>query len=380
MTTFFAVLSIFGIGVFVAPALGRFFHVQETAGPYQNIDGMRAVAALLVVCSHAAPVARTLYGETPSTPFIEAMGAIGVQVFFGITAFLFSRKALQGSVDVPSLIASRVRRIVPLYFVCSAVAVAFALYLSTTLTTAPPVEYKDVIKTFAFGFVGGSPIIAGVATSQLIGQAWTLAWEWMFYLTVPFLAAIFARRSWTMAALIFTAACALYQLKEGQQIWVFFVPGVLAAMLEKRIALGRFARVAVFALGMIAYGISLALEAKLYGPARLILSTMAFPCVLFGHQWLMTLRPLRLLGEVSYSLYMLQLLVLTGYWRIATDEYREFFPTLESKVALGLAATATFFMLAFCAYAAIERPFMRRQSQSGNVALAPSSTLIERAQ
>lgn len=366
--TSLTIAAIFLIGVATAVPLGRLFRIHLTASPYPHIDGMRTIAALLVVCSHAAPTARVLCGGPASAPFIEAMGAVGVHVFFGITAFLFTRKALQGPVDPAALISSRVRRIVPLYVLCAALAIAFALYLSTTLNAPPALQYKDILKAFAFGFVGGAPSVTGVSIAGLLGQAWTLQWEWSFYILVPFVAAISARRPWAVAALLFAGACAFYQLKEGEQVWVFFLPGVLAAMVEQRVSLSAPARGLAFILGVAGYGLSLAIEAKLYGPARLILSTIAFPCLLFGYQGVLALRPLRLLGEVSYSLYMLQLLVITGFWRIATDEFREFFPTLQSKVALGVGMTAAFFVLAFCTYAAVERPFMVRAKRKASQA------------
>ncbi|UBM11743.1 acyltransferase family protein [Cupriavidus metallidurans] len=376
--------AVFAVGLALSLPLGYLARIRLTNNRYTHIDGMRAIAAMMVVCSHYISHAALVLGEPTSSPLQVAFGAVGVQIFFSITGFLFTRKAMAGPIDISALIGSRVRRIIPLFVVAMTAAILMAAYISTSLKDAPRIHWYEVAAAYAYGFYGDhAPAIAGISISGQIGQIWTLHWEWWFYLFVPFIAVVLTRGTWLLAALAFAGTCALYQLQVEGQSWVFFLPGVLCALVADRVKLGNVAQAAAFVVGMVAFYLSLTIGAGPYRMTQLLLCLVGFPCLLFGNRWLLSLRPLRYLGEVSYSIYMLHLLVASGFLVIITKDFREVFEVTDDKLWLGLVMTAGLYVLCFVTYALVERPFMRQKTARPGTqpgAVAPSSVSIERAQ
>lgn len=370
-TVIMTTLAVFGFAIILAMPLGRIVGIKLKPGRYTQLDGMRAIAALMVVCSHYLIHARLIAGEPVGSPLKEALGAVGVQIFFCITGFLFTRKAMYGPIDVPALISSRVRRIVPLYLFCMTAGIALAAHIASS-PEAPPVVYQDVLRAYAYGFIGGTlPSIAGMPISGQIGQVWTLSWEWTFYLFVPFIAAVVTSRIWIAAALLFLGACATYQFQVSDQVWAFFLPGVVCGMISDKVKIGTAVSALLFAAGLAAFGASLWMEVTPYGITRLALCAVGFPCLLFGHQYALSIRPLRILGEVSYSIYMVHLIFASGFYFIVANNW-EIFKTPEDKIIFGLVALVGMLMFSFVTYALIERPFMKGAATGSTAPSTPA--------
>ena len=374
VATGITIIAVFGIALILAIPLGNMAGVRINSGRFTHIDGMRAIAAIMVVCSHCLIYARLLEGQPVSSPFQVALGAVGVQIFFCITSFLFTRKAMSGQINISELISSRVRRIVPLYTVIMTAGIAFIAYMTGVSENPAQIRYQDILHTYAYGLIGGSvPSIAGTPITGQMGQVWTLNWEWLFYLCVPFIGAALIRKGWFLVLLSFSAICALYQLQVSDQVWVFFIPGVLCALAPEKLKLWRSVKALLFFAGIAAFCFSLWIETAPYGSVRLALCAIGFSCLLFGHTWLLSIRPLRLLGEVSYSIYMLHLLIASVFSFIVSNN-PETFQTLEDKVVFGLVMLAGMFILSFISYALVERPFMSKSlNRPGLPSHSPSS-------
>jgi len=363
-TTTLTVGAVFAVGIILAWPLGFLTRIKFSDNRYTHLDGLRAIAALLVVCCHYLLHARLMTKEAPASHFQEALGAVGVQIFFCITGFLFARKALSGQVDIPALVASRMRRIVPLYLVAMTLGIAVAVTIATSVPTAPAPTLTEVLRIYAYGFiVGPAPTISGMPITGQLGQVWTLAWEWRFYLFVPFLAAALARPAWAFAALVFAIGCLAYQLNGSLPPWAFFLPGIACAVVEPRIRASALARRTLTVVGIVAFGYALWLPEPSYGLAQMALCAVGFPALLFGSRALLSIRPLRLLGEVSFSVYMLHLVVASGLSFYVQSNW-EIYKTLDDKLPLAVAALAGMFVLSFIAYALVERPFMAKRSRN----------------
>lgn len=358
----------------LAVPLGRVFRIDLKPGDYTHIDGLRAVAALMVVCSHYLAHTALIMNAAADIRLIEALGAVGVQIFFCITGFLFTRKALNKPIVVSELIASRIRRIVPLYVFVMTAAIAVAVFIATSANKAETVEVIDVVRAYAYGFfVAPIPTVAGMSIGGQAGQMWTLAWEWRFYLAVPFIGALVARRAWGFAAMAFAVGCLVvdHGLYNAVPPWAFFVPGVVCALVEKRADADERFRMGLSAAGAVAFLAALSFDMSLNGYAQTLLCSVGFACVLFGHRAPLSFRPIRLLGEVSYSVYLLHLIIASVFWMYVQNESRfMFYQTPGEKLPLAVAALAGLFVLSFATYALIERPFMR-QSPSGTTASSP---------
>ena len=147
-----------------------------------DIEGLRALAIILVVLSHA---------QVP----MFAGGFIGVDVFFVLSGFLitgllFSQIESTGSVDLLGFYSRRFRRLLPaLLFMLATVVVAAALLLSptqqvnqTAAAGSVPVWLSNM--HFALAKVD---YFAGNAQEQLFLHTWSLAVEEQFYLVWPLL-------------------------------------------------------------------------------------------------------------------------------------------------------------------------------------------------
>lgn len=155
------------------------------------LDGVRAVAALLVVFFHLNQIAGspwnlTQYPLLNST--VSTFGASGVELFFTLSGFLLFMpyaKAMLFQEEWPSTRAfyrRRIFRIWPAYYFTLAMMILFfePEYLQ-------PSYWKHVALFLTF-FMDSSP----KTWQQLDGPLWTLAIEWQFYMLLPFIALSFS--------------------------------------------------------------------------------------------------------------------------------------------------------------------------------------------
>ena len=339
-TTPITIATIFGTALLLSWPLGWLARLELRPGRCStHLDGMRAIAALMVVCSHYIAHAGLITGEAVSASLRDSLGAVGVQIFFCITGFLFTRKAMGGRVDINALITSRVRRIVPLYLVVMTAGIAVAIYIATSGHNPTPVAYVDVLRAYAYGFLGGPiPGIAGMSIGGQVGQMWTLSWEWLFYLLVPFIAVLLARPALGVAALVFAAVCMACQFYSGGlPPWSFFLPGMLCALVSDRVKVSERVQMALAVVGLAAFAVSLYMNAPAYGFGQMGLCLIGFPALLFGHRAPLSLKPLRRLGEVSFSIYMLHLVAASLFWIcVQGGDRAQIYKTATDKLPVAL--------------------------------------------
>lgn len=84
-----------------------------------TLDGWRAVAVLMVTAFHAS---KSIWGDRPHVIYISQFGALGVDVFFGLSGLLITKLLLEeqfraGNVDLKAFYVRRCFRILfPCYF------------------------------------------------------------------------------------------------------------------------------------------------------------------------------------------------------------------------------------------------------------------------
>src|SRR5689334_13741808 len=136
---------------------------------FPALDGLRAIAALMVVVFH---------NQGPDW----LQGWIGVQVFFVISGYLITTLMLReedrdGRISFRKFYARRVFRILPVYFVLLAVTLVSQLFHGD-LTRKPPGSELPLYLVFFNEFGHGGAY----------GQSWSLGIEQKFYLFWPLLA------------------------------------------------------------------------------------------------------------------------------------------------------------------------------------------------
>lgn len=136
---------------------------------FPALDGVRAVAALLVVIFH--------YGG-PS--WVQANGWIGVHLFFVLSGYLITTLALReeasnGRVSLAEFYIRRAFRILPVNYVVMGVVVVFAYFRGMGL------RQSGIVATLPWNvvFLGEYHFMA------LYGHSWTLGVEQKFYLVWP---------------------------------------------------------------------------------------------------------------------------------------------------------------------------------------------------
>ncbi len=316
------VFVLFAGGIYLlASQISRQGMLSE-GGRYESIDGLRGFLALGVFFHHALinfSFQSTGVWKAPDEPFYVMTGQLGVGLFFMITAFLFWGRILKAGrgIDWIALYRSRVRRIVPMYVVTVVVLVLIAV----SKTANGDIHYagvlKDVLKWFYF-YLLGAPDINGLPYTFTInaGVFWTLAYEWKFYFALPFMAALLAISGrWGVYLLL-----GLYAALSDEKFLLYFLGGMIVADVHERVRSS--IRVPAWLSDVLFVGLLYLLMTSFdtaYRASAAVLATMAFLLMLNGRGvfGLLHTKAARLLGEVSYSIYLLHGIVITLFLTFA---------------------------------------------------------------
>src|SRR5689334_20867819 len=324
--------------------------LAEHAGQrFETLDGLRGFAALAVFFAHSA----TNYTywtqgrwDGGAAHFYGAIGAAAVSLFMMITGFLFWTRVLRegDSLNVAKLYRSRVRRLVPMYLVSVALSVLVVAALTGfTLQTGPIQFLRDLRAWLSFGFIQNGDL-NGLKDARYINAVyWTLALEWSFYAALPLLAQF--RRGWRFWALC--AVTVYFGLRSP--IWLCFLFGALSAVaIERGWLTGRLPAPWLAPVALVPLVLALPFD-EIYAVWPLALLAVFFVFVLDGQSLLGLLKcaPARLLGAVSYSVYLVHCIVLYSVMRAvnAATPLGELAPlefwtwaALAVSIAVGLSA------------------------------------------
>ncbi|MET3652007.1 acyltransferase family protein [Dyella japonica] len=156
---------------------------------YRNIQGLRAVAALMVFCSHLfwdiAPM-RTYRAK----PWVTTIGLSGVDIFFVISGFIIYHVAGHSAARVVAVgharaafafAMKRILHIYPLYWIVFGVAALIMIW-----ATLP----ASVSKKPAFELL----LLINSIPNFRVSAAWTLAFEVYFYAVTTLSILIYGRK------------------------------------------------------------------------------------------------------------------------------------------------------------------------------------------
>lgn len=321
------------------------------------IDGLRAVAVLLVMLFHARV-------HTPGVPlghiFLE--GTHGVDLFFVLSGFCLAAPTLrklrsQGTArfDVGAFAAKRFLRIVPPYAVAVlgfATVGMYALQHGYALPAGmrPHFDWSDVAAELVFFD----------RTNQHLNQSfWSLAIEFRWYFVFPMMLALWAARPRALftiiAALVLTS-----ELTRATSTDVGVLPAFLLGIVAAQVRIDNHP-VARFAplIGLGGLGAALLLERGYHFPVQTNFGwhLVAFAIVVAaGHEpWLQRIlaqRWITNIGVASYSIYLVHEPIVSA--TVASLAPRIGF-TLAMLAAISLGLLGGTFM-----WAIVERPIMDR--------------------
>jgi peptidoglycan/LPS O-acetylase OafA/YrhL len=168
-----------------------------------GIDGLRAIAVILVVVFHVVP------GALPG-------GGLGVDIFFVLSGFLITgllvaEKGENGHIRLRSFWARRARRLLPALGILLLVCSSAALFVGGDILVGIGRQLLGAV-TFSSNWLAiatGSSYFAGT-TPELFRNLWSLAVEEQFYLIWPFvvLLVILIRLRWVRFGVFVAVAAA----------------------------------------------------------------------------------------------------------------------------------------------------------------------------
>ena len=356
----------------------------------RSMEGLRGLAVLLVFLVHYVSATLPLLRDHPLQRSLamglQAIGGSGVSLFFLLSGYLIYGGLMRGPQPFMQFIGRRIRRLYPAFMA------VFLLYFA--LSQAFPAQSKipGSLAEGAVYLLQNLLLLPGLFPIQpMITVAWTLSYEMFFYLSVPLLVSLLRLRQWSrrgrsiLFCLMAGAVLAGCTPHGGPVLLVLFLAGMLlhevmgyrglpapgswiaavalcagfAAMLlpaggsgmEALRALLQFGALFVFGLGVFRQPDGL--------PARMLAWT-----------------PLRWLGNMSYSYYLLHGLTLKGcflllahYPPAARVAPLWFWGAMPIAFGLTLVTSAGLFLL-------VERPFSlapRRAGTDGQAVVLPST-------
>lgn len=338
-----------------------FWRIEQQGNRLTTLDGLRGFLALAVFFQHIAFQHWSSMPE-PHQPFTGQyyllLGPVGVTLFFMITGFLFWTRLLKSSVKWTNLYLNRVFRIAPLYLFVIAVYLAATIYRAGASDDGFGMARQAAAWLALGAYHDPEPFLGFKATLGIVGQTWSLYYEWMFYFSLPILA-VFARSKQTtplVSAVIFFVLFVADFIPPGPRLFIaHFLIGMLAGSLlheypqirgdgAARSALACAAIFGVFHFCDVAYSVNTAILLGVF--FLLVVSGTS----LFG---LLHLTGARRLGDMSYSLYLMHGTVLTFMHKSLLD-----FSLAGSSQYFAMQALCAIVLLAVCVstYLLIERP------------------------
>jgi peptidoglycan/LPS O-acetylase OafA/YrhL len=313
---------------------------------------MRGLLALGVAVHHALVYYFLFYHQTPvisgpNANFYTQLGSAPVTFFFFLTGFLFWSKLIANPKPKPvKFIIGRLRRLGPAYLAGAGLVFTLVILFSRfRLHDSPAVLAHDSVRLL----LGGAPNLNGQAFAPwLWAVTWTLQFEMLFYLLVPFLGWFAETLSKTLlfiviCNLLYAATLAnpdnqwhmrgFYPLQTllhflGSTFCIGFVVAHLVRM-EKVRKLARSAWAGPVALAIVV--LTLFFLPPWYGPRESLCLAIPFIVVACGGSFWGALRKpaLLFLGQISYSVYLIHCML---YGAILIPLHNAFGPVMQHPV------------------------------------------------
>lgn len=269
------------------------------------VQGLRGLAALSVVVTHlyAMPYLANLTPPTfPQWAHLSlATGGRGVELFFIISGYLIPASLVRHRV-LSQFFRDRALRIMPVF-----VILHLALF-----TIGPLVGYKFFPSLDAISYIRVFlsnlffvPELFGDPVAQQ--NAWTLTYEWAFYIWFAAVFALVARGWWIAAVPLVLMAIVLAGFFP---LLTYFGLGMVMASQRIRLPLGGWvgACLAIIALIAMYYLCEYVTPYAGLVPAAIVFALVLSPGS--GFAQLLESRALQFVGKISYSLYLVHPFVL----------------------------------------------------------------------
>jgi peptidoglycan/LPS O-acetylase OafA/YrhL len=362
------------------------FELSRGGGAHnvRPMEGVRGFAVFLVFLVHYVTLVKPWFASNAQllrlTDAVHTVGNAGVDLFFVLSGFLIYGSLISRQQPFARFLSRRVLRIYPAFIA------VFAAYL--LLSFVFPAESK--IPTNLTGgvvyLIQNVLLLPGLfPVEPMITVAWSLSYEMFYYLTIPVLVASFGLRGrsvlwrvnlFVMMAAAFAIYCSVYG---GHVRLIMFVSGILLyeAINGRRCPIPRGSvGLSALVLGLVATllpvnGASgIAIKAVLLFGAFFLFSLACFDKPSAWLPRVFSWLPLRWLGNMSYSYYLVHglalkasFLALAIFLPVASYNAWLFWVLLPVMFVCSLVPAATLFLM-------VERPLSlapQRRAALGSV-------------
>ncbi len=321
LTIVMVMIFISYITAHILAKLNYFGFLFERKGRYGAIDGLRGYLAISVFIHHFII---TWYWHStgkwtkPPEVYFQNFGKIGVMIFFMITGFLFITKIISdnGKTDWYRFFKSRIFRIYPLYLFVLLI-VSLVVFYKTDFHLN--VELFTLLKEYIRWFVYYGFTINDYSDTRHIiaGVDWTLKYEWLFYLSLPLIAWILNKNKFMILLFIFFISTLSFLNLHYFDIktihFLMFVIGGLVAYLNSyklnitHIVHNKY--YSIFTLVALLFSL---FYPHTYSLIQIVSVSVFFTSVALGNTifGFFESKASILLGEISYSIYLLHGLIL----------------------------------------------------------------------
>src|SRR5438477_5644837 len=278
-----------------------------------SVDGLRAIAMLLVLSAHLPTAAKTDLGAR------FGLGLFLMQSGYLITAILLREEAKHGAVDLRAFYIRRVARLFPAYFVV--LAIYALLFLVVGVQPDRRAAFVAAMPYY-LTYMQEIPFFGGYLDLPFY-QTWTLGLEEKFYLLWPIFAFAvrrsFRTRLWVAIAAFVAASILRTEVGWGRYIGAITAIAagcILALLLDSRERYQRWTGWAARwsgAIGaawvgwhLVTYFGSPPLELSARYLSPVVEALVLLACL--GDTFLarvVSVAPLRFLGRISYGFYLL---------------------------------------------------------------------------
>jgi peptidoglycan/LPS O-acetylase OafA/YrhL len=339
---------------------------------YDYIDALRGYAILMVIAVHSSQYFSDL---SPTTKALADQGARGVQLFFVASAMTLCMSWKARHDGAIAFYIRRFFRIAPMFYLTLPVFLYFRGW-GPSIYAPDGIGLRHVVMsiTFTHGFMPDT-------ITSVVPGSWSIADEMMFYAMFPLLMAIRIRIRFNTAAVLTVLAtilCVVLQRYVAGAagriadptwraawgtfyfLWLInqlpcFLFGILVARwIEEKKQVRRPAALVLLSIGLgvwvTLFPNSFPLLGKLVVPAQAGLLFAAFALGLSKWQPKLLVNPvIGWIGKVSYSGYLLHLLIITSGLSFPRENFAVVFASLAA-ITIGI-STIT--------YLCVEKPFNR---------------------
>jgi peptidoglycan/LPS O-acetylase OafA/YrhL len=339
------------------------------------MEGLRGFAVFLVFCVHYCTLVNPWIIENSTVWHVQkvifTIGHSGVDLFFVLSGYLIYGTIIKSKkFQFVNYIKRRVIRIYPTFLVLLTVYLILS-FLFPLESKLPQGLLDSIIYIFQNIF-----LLPGLFNiNPIVTVAWSLSYEFLYYLMIPLVVLTLKLKTWSNNSRIFfwlfiTVFGFIFFTYLGWPIrLLMFISGIVVFELHyfKKIKFNYDIGIPFLTIGLLLFGLQNLFEISHIFWLAVLFVLYLVVCLESFHQnttsskWF-SLNPLRRLGNMSYSFYLIHGLTLKFFFLYFT---KTFSPTNKCPMIFYLLWIIPFFLSlisSFCLFILIERPLSLNRS------------------